>query len=50
MVIKHVLLVMKTDNAMRDLENLGIRSELHIYQDGNKLMKPTAEYTFLEAN
>ena len=35
-----------TDNGRRDLQNLGIRSELHLYEDGNRLMKPTAEYTF----
>ncbi|KAL5548417.1 hypothetical protein UlMin_003648 [Ulmus minor] len=39
-----------TDNARRDLQNLGIRSKLHLYEDGNKLMKPAAEYTFSEAN
>ncbi|KAL5560901.1 hypothetical protein UlMin_030648 [Ulmus minor] len=39
-----------TDNDRRDLETLGIRQELYIYKDGKKLMKPTAEYTFLEAN
>ncbi|KAL5566711.1 hypothetical protein UlMin_029875 [Ulmus minor] len=39
-----------TDNARRDLQNLGIRSELHLYEDGNKLMKPATEYTFSEAN
>ncbi|KAL5583461.1 hypothetical protein UlMin_015903 [Ulmus minor] len=39
-----------TDNARRDLQNLGIRSELHIYEDGNRLMKPAADYTFSEAN
>ncbi|KAL5563029.1 hypothetical protein UlMin_032776 [Ulmus minor] len=39
-----------TDNARRDLHNLGIRSELHLYEDGNRLMKPAAEYTFSEAN
>ena len=39
-----------TDNARRDLQTLGIRSELHIYEDGNKLMKPASEYTFSEAN
>ena len=39
-----------TDNVRRDLEKLGIRSELHIYEDRNKLMKPAAEYTFSEAN
>ena len=37
-----------TDNARRDLENLGIRQELHIYEDAKKLMKPATEYTFLE--
>ena len=39
-----------TDNARRDLAKLGIRHELHLYEDGNKLMKPAAEYTFSEAN
>ena len=39
-----------TDNARCDLQNLGIRSELHLYEDGNKLMKPAAKYTFSEAN
>ena len=39
-----------TDNARHDLQNLGIRSELHLYEDGNRLMKPAAEYTFSEAN
>ena len=39
-----------TDNARCDLEKLGIRCELHLYEDDNKLMKPTAEYTFSEAN
>ena len=34
------------DNVRRDLENLGIRQELHLYKDGKKLMKPAAEYTF----
>jgi len=38
------------DNARRDLHNLGIRYELHFYEDGNRLMKPAAEYTFSEAN
>ena len=39
-----------TDNARQDLGNLGIRQELHLYEDDNKLIKLTAEYTFLEAN
>ncbi|KAL5582041.1 hypothetical protein UlMin_014483 [Ulmus minor] len=39
-----------TDNAKRDLENLGIKKELHLYEEGNKLMKPVAEYTLTEAN
>ncbi|KAL5581895.1 hypothetical protein UlMin_014337 [Ulmus minor] len=39
-----------THNARCDLLNLGIRSELHLYKDGNRLMKPAAEYTFSEAN
>ena len=38
------------DNARHDLEKLGIRRELHLYEDGNKLMKPAAEYTFSEEN
>ncbi|KAL5578927.1 hypothetical protein UlMin_011369 [Ulmus minor] len=37
-------------NLQRDLEKLGIRHELHLFEDGNKLMKPTADYTFSEAN
>ncbi|KAL5580234.1 hypothetical protein UlMin_012676 [Ulmus minor] len=39
-----------TDNARRDLAKLGIRHELHLFEDGNKLMKPAADYTFSEAN
>ena len=39
-----------TDNARRDLAKLGIRLELHLYEDGNKLMKSAAEYTFSKAN
>ncbi|KAL5577584.1 hypothetical protein UlMin_019283 [Ulmus minor] len=39
-----------TDNARRDLAKLGIRHELHLFKDGNKLMKPAADYTFSEAN
>ena len=34
-----------TDNARRDLEKLGIKLELHLYEKGNKLMKPATEYT-----
>ncbi|KAL5561770.1 hypothetical protein UlMin_031517 [Ulmus minor] len=37
-----------TDNVKCNLQTLGIRSELHIYEDDNKLMKPVAEYTFSE--
>ncbi|KAL5555316.1 hypothetical protein UlMin_037552 [Ulmus minor] len=39
-----------TDNARRDLQNLGIRSKLHLYEDDNRLMKPATEYTFSKAN
>ena len=39
-----------TDNARRDLAKLGIRHELHLYEDGNKLMKPATDYTFSETN
>ena len=35
-----------TDNARHDLVKLGIRHELHLYEDDNKLMKPAADYTF----
>ena len=35
-----------TDNVRRDLENLGIRQELHLYENSKKLMKPAVEYTF----
>ena len=45
-----ILKNLKTDNARRDLEKLGIRSKLHIYEDHNKLMKPVAKYTFSKAN
>ena len=38
------------DNVMHDLDKLSIRSKLHIYEHGNKLMKPAAKYTFSEAN
>lgn len=34
-----------TLNARRDLADLNIRPELHLYKDGNKLIKPAAEYT-----
>ena len=34
------------DNARLDLEKLGIGQELHLYEDGKKLMKPIVEYTF----
>ena len=37
-----------TDNARRDLAKLGIRHEVHLYEDGNKLIKLAAEYTFFE--
>ena len=39
-----------TDNARHDLEKLGIKLELYLYEDGNKLMKPAAEYTPSEPN
>ncbi|KAL5579288.1 hypothetical protein UlMin_011730 [Ulmus minor] len=39
-----------TDSARCDLAKLGIRHELHLFEDGNKLMKPAAGYTFPEAN
>ncbi|KAL5552401.1 hypothetical protein UlMin_002577 [Ulmus minor] len=39
-----------TDNARRDLAKLGIRHELHLFEDGNKLMKPAVDYTFSDAN
>ena len=39
-----------TDNARRYLAKLVIRHELHLFEDGNKLMKPAADYTFSEAN
>ena len=39
-----------TDNARHDLENLGIKLVLHLYEEGNKLMKPAAEHTLSEAN
>ena len=35
-----------TDNVSCDVENLGIRQELHLYEDSNKLMEPAAEYMF----
>ena len=39
-----------TDNARRDLENLGIKQELHLYKDGKKMIKPATEYIFSKAN
>ncbi|KAL5581544.1 hypothetical protein UlMin_013986 [Ulmus minor] len=39
-----------TDNARRDLAKLGIRHELHLFKDSNKLMKPAADCTFSEVN
>ena len=38
------------DNARRDLENLGIKQELHLYEDNNKLMKPVVEYALTKAD
>lgn len=31
-----------TDNARHNLENLGIKKEFHLYEEGNKLKKPAA--------
>ena len=39
-----------TENTRCELEKLGIKPELHLYEEGNKLMKPTAEYTLSKAN
>ena len=39
-----------TDNARRDLVKLGIGHEFHLYENGNKLMKLAAKYTFSKAN
>ena len=39
-----------TDNIKRDLESLGIKQELYLYEEAKKLMKPAAEYTLIEAN
>ena len=39
-----------TNNARHDLENLGIKKELYLYEKGNKLMKATAEYTLTEVD
>ena len=39
-----------TDNDRCDLENLCIKQELYLYEKGNKLIKPTAEYTVAKAN
>ena len=35
-----------TDNARCDLEKLGVKVELHLYEDGNKLMKRAMEYKY----
>ena len=32
------------------MAKLGISHDLHLYEDGNKLMKPAVEYTFFEEN
>lgn len=34
-----------TDNARRNLKKLKIRPKLHLYEEGNKLMKPHAPFT-----
>ena len=34
-----------TYNSRHDLEKLGTRPKLHMYEDGNKLTKPAAKYT-----
>ena len=34
-----------TDNVRCDFTNLKIRPELHLYEEGNKLLKPQVEYT-----
>ena len=39
-----------TNNAKRDLEKLGIKPKLYLYEEGNNVMKPITEYTFSEAN
>lgn len=38
------------DNAMCDLEKLGIKLELHLYEKGNKLMKLATKYTLSKSN
>ncbi|KAL2542697.1 Uncharacterized protein Adt_03675 [Abeliophyllum distichum] len=39
-----------TDKARSDLIKLNIRHELHLYEDKERLMKPAAEYTFIDAD
>ena len=39
-----------TNNAWIDLANLNICSELHMVKDGNKWIKPAAEFTILVAD
>ncbi|KAL2512828.1 Uncharacterized protein Adt_18428 [Abeliophyllum distichum] len=39
-----------TDNARCDLMKLKIRHKLHLYEDKERLMKPAAEYTFINAD
>ncbi|CAH9119041.1 unnamed protein product [Cuscuta epithymum] len=34
-----------TDKARLDMANLGVREELHLFKDGDQLMKPHAAYT-----
>lgn len=34
-----------TDKARIDLQKMGIRKELHLFKEGNRLMKPHATYT-----
>jgi len=34
-----------TDKARIDLQNMGVRKELHLYKDGDRWMKPHASYT-----
>ena len=36
------------DNSRCDLKNLKIRSELRLYEEGNKLMRPQVEYTLTD--
>ncbi|XP_073051353.1 uncharacterized protein [Primulina eburnea] len=35
-----------TEKARLDLQDMGIRKELHLYKDGNKWKKPPATYSF----